>query len=194
MDEAAIIGCLSSNDPRAYFNLNSMPEPESIPPHSDASEIATGQDIATAYHEAGHAVVALSLGRSIIKLSIVRNSLRLGAVNLGSGRTGRRQDYFETEALILLAGIVSEARVTGELNWSGARQDLSLLRRHISTRVSSEKAAERLERRLFDKAEHYVSQPGIWEAIEKIALVLIQHRSISGRSARHIYDEATKDD
>jgi ATP-dependent Zn protease len=182
------------HEPREYFDLNSTPDPESLNPQYDTPEMAPDRDIATAYHEAGHAVVALSLGRSIVKLSIVRNSLRLGAVNLGSGRTGRRQDYFETEALILLAGIVSEARITGELNWSGARQDLSVLRRHISTRVSSEKAADRLERRLFDKAEHYVTQPSIWNAIEKIATMLIRHRSISGRSARHIYDEATKND
>jgi ATP-dependent Zn protease len=177
-----------------FFVLNSIPEFDPLGGQSLDPKVNSDQDIATAYHEAGHAVVALSLGRTIVKLSIVRNSLRLGAVNLGSGRTGRRQDYFETEALILLAGIVCEARITGELNWSGARQDLSILRRHISTRVSSEKAANRLERRLFDKAEHYVTQPNIWEAIERIATMLIQHRSISGRSARHIYDEATKND
>ncbi len=173
--------------------MNSIPEfdPTGDPPNGPKG--SSEQDIATAYHEAGHAVVALSLGRSIVKLSIVRNSLRLGAVNLGSGRTGRRQDYFETEALILLAGIVSEARITGELNWSGARQDMSILRRLISARVANEKGAERLERRLFDKAEHYVTQTGVWDAIEKIAKMLLQHRSISGRSARHIFDEATKD-
>jgi ATP-dependent Zn protease len=173
-------------------DLNTIPEPGSsnaVPkqPASDAE-----QDLATAYHEAGHAVVALSLGRSIEKLSIVRNSLRLGAVNLGSSRRGRRDDYFEKEALVLLAGLLSEARITGKLNWNGARQDVLNLRKLISARVGTEKAAERLERRLFDKTEHYLSQAGIWEAIEKIAKELLQHRSISGRSARHVYDQATK--
>ncbi len=114
-------------------------------------------------------------------------------MNFGSRRTGRRQDYFETEAMILLAGIVSEARITGKLNWSGARQDMVNLQKMISTRVVSESAAQRLQRRLFDKTEHLVMQSGIWSAIEKIAHMLVQQRSLSGRSARHIYDEATRE-
>jgi len=177
-----------------HFDLSSIPEPDNpITPRNESEAVADGDladgDLATAYHEAGHAVVALSLGRSVNKLTIVRNSLRLGAVNFGSRRTGRRQDYFETEAMILLAGIVSEARLTGKLNWNGARQDMFQLQKMISTRVVSERAAERLQRRLFDKTEHLVMQSGIWSAIEKIAHMLVQHRSLSGRSARHIYDE-----
>ncbi len=160
-------------------------------PGGQSSE-PTAEDIATAYHEAGHAVVALALGRAVEKLSIVRNSLRLGAVNFGSRRTGRRQDYFETEAMILLAGIVSESRVTGKLNWSGAGQDMLQLERMISGRVDKEKAAERLQRRLFDKTEHFLSQSEIWAAVEKIAQSLLQHRSLSGRAARHLFDEANK--
>ena len=53
------------------------------------------QLMATAYHEAGHAVVALSLGRAVEKCTIVRNSIRLGAVQLGKGRGQRQQDLFE---------------------------------------------------------------------------------------------------
>lgn len=174
-------------------DLDTIPEPESSETLPKPSEPSAEQDLATAYHEAGHAVVALSLGRSIEKLTIVRNSLRLGAVNMGTSRRGRRDDYFENEALVLLAGILSEARITGKLNWNGARQDVLNLRKLISTRVGTEKAGERLERRLFDKTEHYLSQTGIWEAIETIAQELLRQRSISGRAARHIYDEATKE-
>jgi ATP-dependent Zn protease len=148
--------------------------------------------LATAYHEAGHAVMAISLGRAVEKLSIVRNSLRLGAVNFGNRRTGRRQDYFETEALILLAGIVSEAKVTGKYNWNGARQDLMRLQQMIASRVANEKAAERLQRRLFDKTQHLLDQDSLWLAVQSIARSLLQQRSLSGRSARHLYEQATK--
>lgn len=150
------------------------------------------EDLATAYHEAGHAVVALALGRAVEKLSIVRNSLRLGAVNFGNRRSGRRQDYFETEAMILLAGLVSEAKFTGKLNWGGASQDMLQLERMVSLRVEKEKAAERMQRRLLDKTEHLLSQPEIWSAVERIAQSLVENRSISGRAARHLFDEATK--
>lgn len=184
---------LSAISRSGVHDLNTIPEPDSSNGPSHRSDAVSSQDLATAYHEAGHAVVALSLGRSIEKLSIVRNSLRLGAVSLGSSRRGRRDDYFENEALVLLSGVLSEARITGKLNLNGARQDILNLRKLISTRVKTEKAAERLERRLFDKTEHYLMQTSIWESIEKIAKELLQHRSISGRAARHIYDEATKE-
>ena len=94
--------------------------------------------------------------------------------------------------MILLAGIISEGRVTGTLNWSGANQDMLQLERMISSRVDQAKAAERLQRRLFDKTEHLLSQSEIWTAVEKIAQSLLQHRSLSGRAARHLFDEANK--
>ncbi|MBL8889081.1 MAG: hypothetical protein JNL67_03825 [Planctomycetaceae bacterium] len=166
--------------------------PKGSPETVAAPATPSPEDMATAYHEAGHAVVALALGRAVEKLSIVRNSLRLGAVNFGNRRSGRRQDYFETEAMILLAGIVSEAKVTGKMNWEGARQDLGQLERMVSQRVEKEKAAERMQRRLLDKTEHLLSQTEIWSAVERIAHHLLEHRAISGRAARHLFDEAMK--
>lgn len=167
-----------------------VPQPDASVNKGPVPMGGNAEDVATAYHEAGHAVVAIALGRSIEKLTIVRNTLRLGVVNFGSRRTGRRQDYFESEAMILLAGIVSEARITGKMNWSGARHDLLQLERLISGRVATEKAADRLQRRLFDKAEHLLSQSEIWAAVEKIAQGLLLHRSLSGRAARHMFEEA----
>jgi ATP-dependent Zn protease len=159
--------------------------PEVLPPLDP-------QAIATAYHEAGHAVVALSLGRTIEKVSIVRNSIRLGAVQLGKGRNGRKQDYFETEALILLGGLVSEAKHTGEYNWGGAQQDLRALRRLSLARVATEQMAERLEKRLLDKATHHLDQTEHWAAVESIVFQLIKSQCLSGRAARHWFDDAVQ--
>ncbi len=150
------------------------------------------ETIATAYHEAGHAVVAISLGRAVEKVSIVGNSLRLGVVNLGKGRKGRREDFFEDDALILLAGLVAEARYSGQENWEGARTDLRIVRRLISDRVTSEKAAERMERKLLEKTDHQLSQPGHWEAVEAVANLLVEKNAVSGRTARHLFEMATK--
>ncbi len=151
------------------------------------------EDRATAFHEAGHAIVALSLGRSVEKLTIVRNSLRLGSVQFGSRRAGKRQDDFEKHALILLAGVVSEAKVTGRYNWPGAQQDLYQLQGLIVTRGGSEKSAERLQKRLLEKAVHLIEAPSIWSAIEKLAELLLAHGSVSGRAARHIFNQAVND-
>jgi len=167
-------------------------DPDPSTPVANETVAPSLEDIATAFHEAGHAVVALSLGRTVEKLSIVRNTIRLGVVQLGKGRNGRKQDFFETEALILLGGLVSEARQTGEYNWGGAQQDLRSLRRLSLARVDTEAKAERLERRLLDKTSHHLDQDGHWEAVEAVAAELIKSKLISGRAARHLFDECMR--
>ncbi len=150
------------------------------------------QMIATAYHEAGHAIVAISLGRIVEKCTIVRNSIRLGAVQLGKGRGQRQQDFFEIEAMILLGGIVSEAKYTGQYNWGGAQQDLRALRRLTLARVNTDQQVERLEKRLLDKTAHHLEQPGLWESVVTVVGELVKQQAISGRSARHFFDETMK--
>lgn len=157
-----------------------------------AKPVIDEQMIATAYHEAGHAIVALSLGRSVEKCTIVRNTIRLGAVQLGKSRGQRQQDFFEIEAMILLGGLVSEARHTGQYNWGGAQQDLRSLRRLTLARVNTDQQVERLEKRLLDKTTHHLDQPGHWEAVELVVAELIKVQAISGRSARHLFDETMK--
>ena len=154
-----------------------------------SKSIVDEQLIATAYHEAGHAIVALSLGRTIEKCTIVRNSIRLGAVQLSKGRGKRLQDFFEIEAMILLGGLVSEARYTGQYNWGGAQQDLRALRRLTLARVNTNQQVERLEKRLLDKTAHHIEQPGQWNAVESVVAELIKQLSISGRSAKHLFDQ-----
>jgi ATP-dependent Zn protease len=177
--------------------MENAPKPDEpqgpiVPKPADPKPIIDGQMIATAYHEAGHAIVALSLGRTIEKCTIVRNSIRLGAVQLGKGRNQRQQDFFEIEAMILLGGIVSEAKHTGQYNWGGAQQDLRSLRRLTLARVNTDQQVERLEKRLLDKTTHHLEQPGHWEAVEAVVAELIRQQAISGRSARHLFDEAMK--
>jgi ATP-dependent Zn protease len=155
----------------------------------DGHQSSDIEKLATAYHEAGHAVVALAVGRNIEKLSVVRNSLRLGVVQLGKGRTGRKQDYYENESVILLGGLVSEQKFTGVYNWSGAQQDLSSLRRLSLARVSSDKEAERLERKLLEKTGYLLDQEANWRSVEKIVSALMEGDAISGRAARHLFEQ-----
>ena len=94
--------------------------------------------------------------------------------------------------MILLGGLVSEARHTGQYNWGGAQQDLRSLRRLTLARVSTDTQVERLERRLLDKTTHHLEQPGHWESIEVVVAELIKQQAISGRAARHLFDETMK--
>lgn len=147
-------------------------------------------NLATAYHEAGHAVIALTLGRNVQCVSILPNQLRLGKCELKKGRVKPAHDPVEVEILILLGGVAAEACYTGKYAWAGAQQDLRDVRSMTSQRASGEKQVARLERRLLHKVEHLLADPAVWRATELIAAELLRCTTISGRAARHLFDQA----
>jgi ATP-dependent Zn protease len=147
-------------------------------------------EIATAYHEAGHAVMAMALGRPVQRVSVLPDRVRLGHCEFKKGKTRPIHDALETEILVLLGGLAAEARYTGRYCLSGAAQDLRSVRSLSQMRAASEKQVERLERRLLKKAEHTLNQPGMWSATERIADALLRSTTISGRAARHLFEEA----
>jgi hypothetical protein len=142
---------------------------------------------ATAYHEAGHAVLALVLGRSVRHVSILPDRERLGACEFGKGSARPTADWLEREILIALGGIAAEARFTGKYAWGGAAHDQKVVRR-LSIERAGERRAERLERRLLAKAEHLLADDNCWQAVELIVAELMKHGEISGRTAQHLYD------
>ena len=150
---------------------------------------------ATAYHEAGHAVMALFLGRPIDKVTISPGKSaigveRLGACHIKKGRGKGSKDWLEDEVMILMAGMVAESQITGQYCAAGAAQDLRFVRRFLQSRAEGERQVERLERRLLSKTENHLSDRALWSAIEKIAAELLKNQTISGRAARHLFDEA----
>lgn len=147
-------------------------------------------DEATAYHEAGHAVVALSLGRLVQHISILPRQDRLGHCEHRKARLGSSADPLESEVLIALGGIVAEARFTGTYAWDMATTDLLYVRDLVVQRVGPRRA-ERLERRLLAKAEHVLAREEHWRAVELIAAELVRRGSISGRAARHLFEQGS---
>ena len=88
----------------------------------------TPQDIATAYHEAGHAAMSLMLRRPIERVSIEPNQVRLGQCKLRKSVHGPLKDAVETEILILLGGLASlpvdpyeAAKIDGANAWQSFR-------------------------------------------------------------------------
>lgn len=149
---------------------------------------------ATAFHEAGHAVLAITLGRPVEKVTIERNSLRLGQVHMSKRRGQPIKDAVEVQALILLAGVVAEARIVGRYNWPGAQQDMVGVRQLARYRGATEKQVERLQHRWLDKTEHLLDAPDTWLAIERVAEELIAKKSLSGRAVQHIVDRTIESD
>lgn len=141
--------------------------------------------ILTAYHEAGHAVMALLMGRSLKKVSIIPSQNRLGACTFQKGRTKQVQDKLEAEILVLLAGMVAESRKSGRYNVQGASQDLRKVEKLAMTRSGNPRQAEKLIHKMLDKTQHLLSNKAAWSAIKVIASELIEHESLSGRAAQH---------
>ncbi len=148
-------------------------------------------DEVTAYHEAGHAVIALALGRTIHKVSVLPNRERMGEVRFSKGAKPT-DDWAEREILIALGGMAAEAQHTGTYAMDEATQDLRFVRR-LALERKSERQVERYEQRMLDKVEYMLADEGNWRAVKLIAAELLKHGAISGRAARHLFELATKE-
>jgi len=146
-------------------------------------------DEATAYHEAGHAVVALALDRPVHRVSVLPGRELLGKCEFGKGVSRPTDDWLEREILIALAGMAAEARHTGTYDRGASGRDLRLVRR-LAVQRAGERQADRLERRLLAKTENLLADTGHWHAVELIAAELLKLGTISGRAARHLFDRA----
>lgn len=150
------------------------------------------QDTLTAYHEAGHAVIALELGRTVNEVSILPGAKRLGYCEMAKGTGKRLKDALETDVLILLAGLAAEAKVSGRYSPSAATEDLEMARRLMFTRAGNARQTQRLLERMLDKVEHLMSAESTWAAITSIAEELLKSRHLSGRAARHFHELAKR--
>ena len=148
--------------------------------------------IATAFHEAGHAVVALALDRPIQQVSIIPSRQFLGICKFQKGVSRSSDDPLEREVMIALAGLAAEARHTGEYDRVGAGRDLRLVRDLALQRVG-ERQAERFERRMLGKTENLLADEGCWRAVELIAAELLKTGIISGRAAKHLYEQGCRE-
>src|SRR5207253_9310527 len=111
----------------------------------------------------------------------------------GTGRFKPAEDALEREILIALAGFAAEARHTGTYHTEAANRDLRYVRRLVLER-KSERAAARYEERMLSKVEAMLADEGTWRAVELIAAELLEHGVISGRAARHLFEQATREE
>jgi len=141
----------------------------------------------TAYHEAGHAVAALVLGRPVAWVSIRPDRKYLGLCAFGKGVFRPSEDWVEREAIISLAGPAAEAGFTGEMDWPAAARDYDYAFDLARGRGGDAKKADRLVKRWLAKADHLLGRGDTWEAVERIAAELVRVDEISGRAARHLF-------
>ncbi len=157
-----------------------------------SSSSHANQRILTAFHEAGHAVIAIVVGRSVNKVSIVPGGNRLGACKMSKGRKKASQDALEADLLILLAGLAAEGRKSGRYNLQGAAQDLMNAEKLALSRAGNSRQAEKIIKRTLDKVHHLFDQSANWAATKSIAEALLKSEEISGREADHHYRMAVE--
>lgn len=153
---------------------------------------------ATAYHEAGHAVMAFLKNRPVEKVTIAAaqfqtGGFRLGACKVQKGRLKAAQDAVEDEVLIMLSGMVAESFVTGRYCEAGAAQDLLAVRRLLANRAPTDRQLQRVAQRMLDKTEHTLLEAANRKAVELIAEELMNRETISGRSVRHLMERAARE-
>ena len=158
------------------------------PKHLDHSD----QRIHTAYHEAGHAVIAIVVGRSVNKVTITPSGNKLGICKMSKGRKKASQDALEADLLILLAGMAAECRKSGRYNMQGATQDLRDAEKLALSRAGNPRQASKVLKRSLDKVHNLFGQTATWTATKSIAEALLENESISGREADHHFKLAVQ--
>jgi ATP-dependent Zn protease len=151
----------------------------------------------TAFHEAGHAVMAELCGRQVTEVEIVGDPEHTGSVHSlafppdpGEGDTSDAEiEDIERQLKIVLSGEVAEAMVTGREEWDETNKDLD--------------AAVRLAMRMVDDCEEVLPllseirsevERGLrahWPAVEALVHELIERKSLTGTEVRRLLTRVT---
>ncbi len=148
----------------------------------------------TAYHEAGHAVVAFHLRVKVVSVSIIREDGSLGRVHhkYPSAFTpdlrddSRAKRRVETEIIWTLAGLAAEERLTGRCNWQGANSDLHEAVDVASYVTGSDRELTAYIEYLREHARNLVAVGHTWAGIKAVANELLQCQEMSAAKARQI--------
>jgi ATP-dependent Zn protease len=146
----------------------------------------------TAFHEAGHAVMAELCGRLLTEVEIVGDREHTGSVQslafppdpADGARSEEETEDVERRLKIILAGIVAEAMLSGREDWDETSEDLD--------------SAVRLAMRLVDDCEDVLpllfdirvdverDLHAHWPAVELLAKELIDRKTMTGSEVRKL--------
>ena len=154
-----------------------------------------------AFHEAGHAVAAVLHRRGLRKATIVpdKESGTLGCVFTGrfgsrfkpDAHAGRKErDLIEGDVTVSLAGPVAEALASGRWNHVGASRDYHHAVDLLSYLCGGRELQAYVNLLSVRTEAMFVNVDVHWRAVEQLAEVLLREKTIGGRRARAIIQEA----
>jgi hypothetical protein len=148
----------------------------------------SGAERLTAFHEAGHAVMAELCGRHVTEVEIVGDHEHAGMVHSlafpSRPPDGEDPDEVERHLKIILAGTVAEAIVSGREGWDEGSEDLDTAVR-LAMRLVDDcedvlpllaEIRDGLERELRDR----------WTGVETLAAELLDRKALTGTEVRSL--------
>ena len=158
---------------------------------------------ATAYHEAGHAMMAYIKNMAIRRVSIIPNEEEgsLGHCLHGSwpkllgSEEGcfdfiddqKHRDKRETLAMMMYGGLVAEKHFTGRYNWIGAGADRSRAADLLASSLSGDlKEWGAYINWIMEHTRVHLNFPRNWAGVEALATALLQKGQLNGRQAKTV--------
>jgi hypothetical protein len=154
----------------------------------------------TAYHEAGHVIMAIELRVRFIRATILpdhRNG-SLGHVLFVSSAPNYRDDFeklyrlCKRHVMFNLGGLAAEASLTGRRNWIGAQEDLQSSIR-FARRVIGDRLARRWVEGVLWQTELFFQRPDSRLLVEAVAQALLAEQTVSARRLRAIVKKTSRD-
>jgi len=148
----------------------------------------------TAYHEAGHAVIACERGVSFAAVSILKDGESLGRVvpklwadfDIENNQSLRARDRLESVILVALAGGAATWRLTGRCPKIGIWGDYPQAV-HLAEKLHQDhEVADRYLSYMAARAKAMMELPWTWAAVEALAGGLLDQKQFTGNQARKI--------
>jgi len=156
-----------------------------------------------AYHEAGHAVMAVLLRGRLASVTIDSNrkvckdrgaagvtAHRKFAGNdfdeIRSGRGARKRRLIERAVQVYYAGSVAVSILVGRTDWEGAGKDLEELGDLLWRITLSEEEAVAYGRWLWIRTRNILSGERFWAMVEAVAEALLERETLTAKEVRTI--------
>jgi len=145
-----------------------------------------------AYHEAGHVVVGSRLGLDLVEVDVEADSDGGNGHSIfrtpdwfdpGKVADGREREFVENVITTFLAGTAAEARRAGFENPESSGFDEDAIVRGWAAYLGAGPEADTGLTRLRTQAAGLVGEPANWEAIGRLAGILLDRRRLEGPEA-----------
>jgi hypothetical protein len=156
-----------------------------------------------AYHEAGHAVMSLAMRWKLLSITVVPHQNTLGSCRNKPPPSIFQPDgnsdwqtlaRVEREIMIFLGGVAAEQILRGLADWKiSADADMERAFDLAVYVCGDEKEISAFLQWLHRRTLNLLGLDHHWRAVEGIAEALIEHKTVSGRRARQLFQAALAD-